>query len=162
MKRISAVLLSVLALSFYACEEAQNTDGTISANRLISVPETADENVDVADIEVAEITFAETEYNFGEIESGDVVDYTFKFTNTGDAPLIVSNAKASCGCTVPKWSKEPIAPGGEGEIQVRFDSKGKSGVQNKAVTVTANTQPSETQVYIKGKINSPKTTDQPS
>lgn len=163
MKKLSAILFSVLALFFYACDDTQNTDGSISANRLIAVPETADENADPADVEVAVISFSEKEFNFGEVESGEIVEHVFAFTNSGEAPLIISNAKASCGCTVPEWPKDPIAPGDEGKIKVRFDSKGKSGVQNKVVTVTANTQPSQTEVYIKGMVKSPKpTVEQPS
>lgn len=162
MKRVNSIILSSLVFLFFACDDTQNTEGSVSANRLIAVPETADETVDAEDIAVAAISFAETEYNFGEVESGEVVEYTFAFSNSGDAPLIITNAKASCGCTVPKWPKDPIAPGGSGEIEVRFDSKGKSGVQNKNVTITANTQPSQTTVFIKGMVKSPKPVEQPS
>ncbi len=163
MRKLSAILLSTLALSFYSCDEPQNSDSSISANRLIAVPATADESVDPADVEVAAISFTQTEYNFGEVESGDVVEHVFAFTNSGEAPLIISNAKASCGCTVPEWPKDPIAPGAEGKIKVRFDTKGKSGVQNKVVTITANTQPSQSEVLIKGMVKSPKpTAEQPS
>jgi hypothetical protein len=160
MKRTTLLMIPFIAFGFYGCDDTQNTDGSISANRLIAVPETADETVNTEDIDVAMIAFTEKEYNFGEVESGEKVEHTFSFTNSGSAPLIISNAKASCGCTVPEWPKDPIAPGGEGKIKVVFDSKGKSGVQNKVVTITANTQPSTSEILIKGMVKSPKPTDE--
>lgn len=81
-------------------------------------------------------------HDFGQLVDGEKVSYSFKFTNSGNAPLIISNAKGSCGCTVPNWSKNPIAPGESGLIDVTFDSSGRSGKQNKAITLTANTNPS--------------------
>lgn len=93
--------------------------------------------------------FVEESHDFGAIKEGDVVEHVFKFKNTGEAPLIISSATASCGCTVPVWPKEPIAVGEEGEIQVRFNSKGKSGNNNKTVTITANTYPKTSKLNIK-------------
>ncbi|RME37038.1 MAG: DUF1573 domain-containing protein [Deltaproteobacteria bacterium] len=98
------------------------------------------------------IAFEETEYDFGSIKSGEKVRHAFKFKNTGSEPLIISNAKGSCGCTVPSWPREPIPPGGEGEIMVEFNSKGKRGKQNKKVTLTANTEPPQSFLYIKGEV----------
>ena len=97
--------------------------------------------------------FTETEFDFGTVDSGEKVNHTYKFTNTGSEPLIISNAKGSCGCTVPSWPKEPIAPGASADIQVQFDSKGKSGKQSKRVTITANTDPAQTFLTIKGEVN---------
>lgn len=94
-------------------------------------------------------TFAETSYDFGQLQEGDVVNHTFKFTNTGDSPLIIQNASASCGCTVPSYPKEPIPVGGTGEIVVEFNSNRNVGVQNKTVTITANTYPSQTKLNIR-------------
>lgn len=96
--------------------------------------------------------FAEESHDFGAINEGDVVEHVFKFTNTGDAPLIISSATASCGCTVPLWPKEPIPVGEEGEIQVRFNSAKKSGVQNKTITITANTYPKTNRLRIKANV----------
>jgi hypothetical protein len=98
------------------------------------------------------IEFAYTTYDFGEIVQGEVVKHSFSFTNTGDAPLIISNANASCGCTVPSYPKEPLAPGEKGEIVVQFNSAGKMGPQNKSVSITANTVPSITILILKGTI----------
>jgi len=91
-------------------------------------------------------------HDFGNIKEGDVVEYTFAFVNNGEAPLIISDAKATCGCTVPQYPKEPIPVGGSGEIQVRFNSSKKPGIQNKTVTLTANTYPAQTRIRIKANV----------
>ena len=93
--------------------------------------------------------WGETEWDFGTINEGDVVEHVYTFKNTGQAPLIIESAKPSCGCTVPTFTKEPIPVGGTGEIQVKFDSKGKPNIQNKTVTVTANTWPKVTTLRFK-------------
>lgn len=101
--------------------------------------------------------FDKEEHDFGKIQQGDVVEYEFNFKNTGDAPLIISSATGSCGCTVPDWPKEPIGIGESGKIKVKFDSKGKSNVNRKTVTLTANTFPKQTKIYIKANIEVPAT-----
>lgn len=93
--------------------------------------------------------FEGTEHDFGTINEGDIVEHTFTFTNNGEAPLIIQNAVGSCGCTVPSWSKEPIPVGGTGIVTAKFNSKGKPNVQNKTVTITANTWPKQTRLKIK-------------
>jgi hypothetical protein len=90
-----------------------------------------------------------TEWDFGTINEGDVVEHKYTFVNNGEAPLIIESAKPSCGCTVPSFSREPIPVGGEGEILVKFDSKGKPNIQTKTVTVTANTWPKVTTLRFK-------------
>jgi len=102
------------------------------------------------------IKFEETEFDFGTVDQGEKVTHIYKFANTGNEPLIISNAKGSCGCTVPNWPKEPIPVGGSGEIQVQFDSKGKKNKQSKKVTITANTDPGQTFLTIKGEVNAPE------
>lgn len=103
------------------------------------------------------LEFAEEVFDYGEIMEGEKVTHIYKFTNTGDEPLVISNAKGSCGCTVPDWPKAPIAAGEEGEIKVVFDSKGKGKVggnpQSKRVTITANTDPVNSYLTIKGTVN---------
>ncbi|WP_246203048.1 DUF1573 domain-containing protein [Fulvivirga lutimaris] len=96
--------------------------------------------------------FNELDHDFGTINEGDVVEHTFSFTNTGDAPLIIQSAKGSCGCTVPTWPKEPIPVGGTGEITAQFNSKGKPNIQNKTVTITANTWPKQSTLRIKAMV----------
>lgn len=98
------------------------------------------------------IAFEEAVFDYGKINEGEKVQHVYKFKNTGTKPLIISDAKGSCGCTVPQWSKEPLAPGQEGEIKVEFDSKGKVGKQSKTVTITANTIPAQTMLTIQGEV----------
>lgn len=100
----------------------------------------------------AKFEFEEKEFDFGSIKDGDVVEHTFKFKNVGETPLVIQNASATCGCTVPDYSRKPIPVGETGEVQVKFNSQGKVGVQNKTVTITANTKPATTTVKIKGTV----------
>ncbi len=101
------------------------------------------------------IQFEKMEHDYGTIKQGESPETIFKFTNTGNEPLIIETAKGSCGCTVPEWPKDPIAPGGKGEIKVQFNSAGKSGDQSKSVTLTANTDPLNTVLTIKAKVDVP-------
>ncbi len=105
---------------------------------------------DVPQGPITTIKFDENVYDFGTVPSGEKVKHVFKFTNTGNEPLVIENAKGSCGCTVADWPREPIPPGKGGEITVVFDSKGKSGKVTKRVTITANTDPKNTFLTITG------------
>jgi len=91
-------------------------------------------------------------YEYGTINAGEKVSHSFKFTNTGSEPLVISNCKGSCGCTVPVCPTTPIPPGGKGEIPVEFDSKGKNGPDTKTVTITANTNPATTVLTLRGEV----------
>lgn len=112
------------------------------------------------------ISFDEASYDFGTITDGDKVRHTFKFQNTGKEPLIITNCKGSCGCTVPQCPKDPIAPGDGGEITIEYNSRGKSKgapegkPDQKFVNVTANTEPAATRLTIKALVkadpNAPK------
>ena len=94
------------------------------------------------------IGFATSSHDFGKIMQDSDNHYAFKFTNTGKEPLLISDAKGSCGCTVPEYPKEPIAPGKVGEIKVVYKPGGQQGSQSKTVTVTANTNPPQTLLNI--------------
>ncbi len=97
------------------------------------------------------MTFEETEIDYGLIEQGSDPYRYFHFTNTGDAPLIISNARGSCGCTVPTWPKEPIMPGESAEIKVRYDTK-RLGKFTKTVTLTTNEANNRHVLRIKGEV----------
>lgn len=85
------------------------------------------------------ITWDKSTHDFGDINQGDKVEHTYVFTNAGNEPLIITNVQVTCGCTTPKgWPKDPIPPGGKGEITVGFNSTGKIGKQNKVVTIVSN------------------------
>ena len=105
---------------------------------------------------IPKITFAESMHDFGDINEGDVVTYTFDFTNTGDGDLLITDAHAQCSCTVPEWPKDIIKPGGKGVIRVKFDSNGKSGLVKKEITVEANTNPRITKIHIQSNIHEQK------
>lgn len=101
---------------------------------------------------VPEMTFEKTEHDFGTIERGTPQETVFKFTNTGNAPLLITNAKSSCGCTVPNPPKDPIAPGETGELLVKFNGSGQNQI-TKTITVTANTAKGSEVLRIKAFIN---------
>lgn len=84
------------------------------------------------------IKFEKTEHDFGKIKEGTLATYSFVFYNNGKVPLILSNVQASCGCTTPEWSKEPIMPGGKGTIKAVYNSYGRPGQFYKTVTVKSN------------------------
>ena len=94
------------------------------------------------------VNFAQMSHSFGNIKQDTENKHVFKFTNTGDNPLIIESASGSCGCTVPEYPKEPIAPGEEGEIKVVYKPGKQKGNQNKTVTLIANTEPRETRLSI--------------
>ena len=149
------VLLILLGL-LVACEKPQEKGSekkveTIPVgdeiSDIIRNPVSANEKRDT--VNVAKLEFTEDFYDFGRITAGDKVEHLFKFQNTGKAPLLIADARSTCGCTIPEWPDNPIAPGEGGTIKVVFDSDGKEGQQHKTVTITANTYPSETKVKIR-------------
>ena len=103
------------------------------------------------------MTFERDKWDFGEIIQGEIVEYSFKFTNTGKSPLVITSAKGSCGCTVPEWPKEPIAPGQADYLKVTYDSNGRKDNFDKTVTITANTVPNTNQLFITGNVIVPQT-----
>src|ERR1700761_6509817 len=96
--------------------------------------------------------FEKETHDFGKIKTGDKVTYEFKFTNTGKSPLIIKDAIASCGCTKPEWPTTPIKPGESGAIKVTFNSASKMGLQDKQITITANTNPAQNLVHLIGEV----------
>lgn len=165
----SVMILGVFALT--SCQsESEGSKTEESAEADISAPANMTANTAAKKVNAQEnvtavpagpttsIEFDETSFDFGEINDGDKVRHTFKFTNTGSEPLIISNCKGSCGCTVPECPKDPIAPGDGGEITVEYNSRGKSKgqpegkVDQKFVNVTANTEPAATRLTIKATV----------
>lgn len=98
------------------------------------------------------MSFESTEYDFGSVNEGEVVEYTFRFTNTGKSPLLINKATATCGCTVPEWPKQPVAVGETGVISVKFNTTNKPNMQTKYVNINANTKPEVTRLKISGNV----------
>ena len=99
----------------------------------------------------AKINFKSDTIDYGTIEKGSDGVRVFEFTNTGNAPLIVSKVTSSCGCTVPKWSKDPILPGKTGEIQVKYDTNRVNPIR-KTITVISNADTPTVALKIKGEV----------
>lgn len=106
----------------------------------------------VAAAKTTTMKFENNEHDFGVIKQGSKVEYNFKFTNSGTNDLIITDAKGSCGCTIPEYPKEAVKPGASGIIKVSFNSEGKSGQQTKSVTLTANTPKGSELLTIKSTI----------
>ncbi|MND49297.1 hypothetical protein D3C80_402370 [compost metagenome] len=102
--------------------------------------------------QVTTIKFDEDKYDFGKVAAGEVVEHEFKFTNTGKYPLIIKSATASCGCTVPSKPEEPVMPGATASINVKFNSEGRQGLQEKNITIIANTNPSASSLRLFGEV----------
>lgn len=150
MKKIILCLVSLAILA-----SCSNQDPKQSTTTEIETTATASETTP-ADAPV--FKFEKESFDFGQITDGEKVSHDFKFTNVGKTPLIITSATATCGCTVPDYPKEPVAPGAEGIIRVVFNSAGKLGMQNKVVTITANTIPEITQLNILGNVINATTT----
>lgn len=145
MKKGILFLAVVAAMVFTSCKE--NASDKVKAE---NVEEAAER--DAQEVVYPEMSFDETEFDFGTIEKGTPQEHTFTFTNTGKAPLVITNATSSCGCTVPSFTKEPVAPGEKGELLVKFNGSGQNQV-TKTVTVTANTESGKEQIKIKAFVN---------
>ena len=150
MKSIKLSLIIALAIGLVSC--ANESSDTVNAD-VVNNSLTASEGGEVSGAPVME--FEKEIFDFGTIAQGEKVNFIYKFTNTGVADLIISSAKGSCGCTVPDWPKQPIAPGEVSEIKVVFNSDGKSGNQHKDVSINANTQPALNKIAFKGIVEVP-------
>ncbi|MDP3944490.1 MAG: DUF1573 domain-containing protein [Lutibacter sp.] len=133
MRKNSIVIVALLSLAFVSCKD--NASAKIDAANL----ETAKERDAKISMGTAIIEFDAKDYDFGTVNEGEVVEGIFKISNKGKTDLIITNASASCGCTVPEWPKDPIKPGDSGELKFSFDSKGRTGKQSKTITLQTNT-----------------------
>ena len=147
-----------LILTFAACQ-TEKSNGSEKAIEEIKSSDVADfvrmpisANGEVDKDNVAKMEFEETVYHFGSVKQGTKVSHTYKFKNNGKVPLVITDARGTCGCTVPTYPKNPIAPGQGGEIKVVFDSSNFTDYVSKAITIIANTYPNDTELKIKGDI----------
>lgn len=160
MKNKIICLLAFAAVSFTSCKkEATTTPSTTVPTETTTVPSTPQSTTEttapVADGKQTTISFTEEEFDFGDINQGDKVVHVFTFKNTGENDLTITKAVGSCGCTVPEFPKEPIAPGKTGTLKATFNSDGKSGPQNKSITVSANVPSGAAVIKIKANIKVP-------
>ncbi len=136
-------LLFAAALFFAACTNQNKSTDTATDSTAVAVTDTVNAPV---------FNFEQNSYDFGQVSEGEKVSYDFKFTNTGKTPLVITDARASCGCTKPEYPSSPVAPGESGTIHVVFDSQGRLGMQNKVITIVANTVPSTIELNLVGEV----------
>jgi hypothetical protein len=136
---LSILLLSVV---FFSCDIRNNG----------SKPDVKASDSAVVFKDSTTVQMIDSVYNFGKVTDGEKVEFNFRFRNTGSKPLIVSNATASCGCTVPEKPEEPVKPGETGFIKVVFNSEGRVGAAHKMVTVTSNAHPGFPVLEITGEV----------
>ncbi|WP_428329180.1 DUF1573 domain-containing protein [Mucilaginibacter sp.] len=140
MKKLFLSLIAA-GMLFTACKQSTQSGADATASTTTATAENA-----------PVMKFEKDTHDFGKIKAGDKVIYDFKFTNTGKSPLIITDAIATCGCTKPEWPKTPIKPGESGAIHVTFNSAAKMGLQDKQITVTANTNPAQNRVHLIGEV----------
>lgn len=141
MKKIILGLSSLCLIAFSSCKE--NAAKKIDESNVV---EAAVRDASASKFPVIE--FEETEHDFGEIEARTTVETIFKYKNIGEAPLVITDIKSTCGCTVPQdWSREPLSPGESGQFTVKFNGSGANKV-TKTITVTANTEKGSEMVKI--------------
>lgn len=145
MKRLFIAAIAAVLMAACTANSESNTESNTT--------DSAKGGVLAAD--APKVKFEQEVYNFGEIKEGEKVTYSFKFKNEGKTPLVVSNVSATCGCTTPE-TPAPVKPGDEGVIRVVFDSAGKSGMQDKVITITSNANPEASQLHLVGEVKSKK------
>ncbi|MBK8920785.1 MAG: DUF1573 domain-containing protein [Saprospirales bacterium] len=148
---IAAVLFHAVACKNDGAESVREIRSAEGPNSSI-VRNPVSANLPADSNQLARIAYLESEFDYGEVSEGDIVEHEFKFINTGNVPLTILHARSSCGCTIPDWPKEAIAPGASGIIKARFNTEGKVNIQRKIIYVTANTYPNETRVILKGRV----------
>lgn len=141
------LIIAISLISLVSCSNHEQ-DGSVGTDA-VSNSATANGS---STAELPEMKFEEEVFDFGKITQGEKVSHAFVFKNTGKKNLIISGANGSCGCTVPEWPKEPVKPGAEGKINVVFSSEGKSGIQEKTVTIVTNCEPATKVIRIKTEI----------
>ncbi len=133
MKKLMLSIVAILAFASLTKAQEAEKAATVNPNQ-------------------ADFKFEKEVNDFGTIKEGTQATYDFKFTNTGKEPLLITNVQASCGCTSPKWSKEPIKKGETGIITAVYNSTGRPGAFNKSITVTSNAKTASKVLYIKGTV----------
>ena len=144
MKKLLVTVIAFLAISTSVFAQADEMKK--GASYIL------DEKGELVETTAPIFNFEKETHSFGDIEEGPKVEYEFKFTNDGKEPLIISNVKASCGCTTPSWPKDPIMPGEEAAIKAIYNTSKRMGPFNKSITITSNAYTPTKRLYIKGKV----------
>lgn len=157
MKKYLFVSTLALATFMFSCNSESSAEevGTEQTTETTVVePSTVNEPTVETAVATATtiLTVDRMEHDFGKIPDTAPVETSFVITNDGDEPLLITNAQGSCGCTVPEYPKDPIPPGESRDMKVSFNPTGKEGVNNKTVTITANTEPATTIIYVKSDV----------
>jgi len=135
-------------LALGACKQQEEKDPNQLPTTLIKNPYSAQGTDTTLLDQMPVLVFADTVHHFGQMKEGENVSYDFKLRNEGKSPLVISSAEASCGCTVMSIPREPVPPGGESSLTVRFNSAGKPGHQEKTITVTSNATRGKQHLFI--------------
>lgn len=149
MKKTKFLIVVLITASFLTgCKDATNITAKIKKENLVNAKSRDSEIKKGA----ASISFDKKEYDFGTVNEGDIVETSYLVTNSGKTDLVITNAQASCGCTVPVWPKNPIKPGATGEVKVKFNTSGKPNRQQKTITLTTNTESGREVLKLKGSV----------
>lgn len=159
MRSIVSIFLLAVLFSATSCKTDSNASEPATTENITAQPGAVSDAAATGNAEASAttptgptttMTMDNSDHNFGTVKEGDVIETSFKVTNSGTEPLVITSCKASCGCTTPVCPTSPIAPGQSVDIPVRFDTKGKPGNQSKDVTITANTVPAQSKFRIHG------------
>lgn len=171
MRKLIGVYVLGLAVLLFACDQSTSSVAEESASSIAntnvsieaqSPTATTASTVTATPTEsMPKFEFASMQHDFGNMKEGDIVKHTFKFKNVGDAPLIISNVQPQCGCTTTNYTKTPVPPNGEGEIELQFDSANKTGPQHKTATIMANIEGGQTQLVLTAIVASKPKVDGP-
>ena len=149
MKHFIYIALSILALSACRLTDYSEDDGIDT-----SIINTPSSDGDASN--VAELSLAVDVIDLGMITQGEKIDFNLEFTNTGEGPLVLTDVRATCGCTVGKnWPREPIESGGSGNMTISFNSEGKDGHKESTISIVANTRPATTAIVLRADIVAP-------
>jgi len=154
--KLKYILLLFIITFTFGCNNSENNNSSneeISSD-VVNNPLSANGKNNTGTL--PKFQFSETNHDFGVIIQGEKVSYTYRFINAGGSDLLIASATASCGCTVANYDKNPIKPGKEGKIEIVFDSNSKIGIQHKAVSILANTQPNQVTLNFTAEVIIPK------
>ncbi|WP_299013721.1 DUF1573 domain-containing protein [uncultured Polaribacter sp.] len=149
MRKITIALAFLVATTFMvSCGDTGNAAKKINQTNLESA-KSRDAEIKKG---VASLSVEKREYDFGTVTEGEIVETTFKITNSGKTDLVITDAQVTCGCTVPVWPKAPIKPGETKDIEVKFNTNGKRNKQQKNITLVTNTQSGREILTLKGMV----------